>query len=100
MSTFTIELPDALQKSIEEIAAREGYTANQFLAAAASEKLAAVITVNYLREEAALRKETVTGMNSIRAGFLSRLDNLFRHQITFAWGRWADEYSLVRVTHM
>jgi predicted transcriptional regulator len=53
MSAFTIELPDSLQKSIEEIAAREGYTANQFLAAAASEKLAAVMTVNYLREEAA-----------------------------------------------
>jgi len=53
MSALTIELPDALQKSIEDIASKEGYTAGQFLAAAAAEKLAAVMTINYLREEAA-----------------------------------------------
>jgi len=52
MSALTIELPDALQKSIEDIASKEGYTAGQFLAAAAAEKLAAVMTINYLREEA------------------------------------------------
>lgn len=53
MSALTIELPDALQKSIEDIASKEGYTAGQFLAAAAAEKLSAVMTINYLREEAA-----------------------------------------------
>jgi hypothetical protein len=53
MSAMTVELPDALQKNIEAIAARDGYTASQFLAAAASEKLAAVMTMDYLRNEAA-----------------------------------------------
>lgn len=53
MSALTVELPDALQKNIEAIAARDGYTASQFLAAAASEKLAAVMTIDYLRNEAA-----------------------------------------------
>jgi hypothetical protein len=34
------------------LAAREGYTVSQFLASAAGEKLAAVQTVEYLRDEA------------------------------------------------
>ena len=38
MSTVTIELPDSLRKSIEALAAKEGYSVSQFLASAASEK--------------------------------------------------------------
>jgi predicted transcriptional regulator len=52
MSTVTIELPDSLKKSIEALAAKEGYTVSQFLASAAGEKLAAVMTADYLRQEA------------------------------------------------
>jgi predicted transcriptional regulator len=40
MSTLTIELPESLKKRIEALAAKEGYTVSQFLASAASEKLA------------------------------------------------------------
>jgi hypothetical protein len=53
MTTLTIELPESLRKSIETIAAREGYTVSQFLASAAGEKLAVVLTMDYLRHEAA-----------------------------------------------
>ena len=52
MSTLTIELPDSLKQSIEEVASKEGYSVSQFLASAASEKLAVVMTMDYLRREA------------------------------------------------
>ncbi len=53
MSTLTIEIPDSLKQNIEELAAREGYSVSQFLASAASEKLAVIMTMDYLRREAA-----------------------------------------------
>jgi hypothetical protein len=53
MSTLTIQLPESLKQSIEELAAREGYSVSQFLASAAGEKLAVVMTMDYLRREAA-----------------------------------------------
>ncbi|HEY4232331.1 MAG TPA: hypothetical protein VGM76_02810 [Lacipirellulaceae bacterium] len=52
MSTLTVELPDSLKNQIEALAAREGYSVSQFLASAAGEKLAAVMTMDYLRREA------------------------------------------------
>ena len=53
MSTLTIQLPESLIKNIEALAAKEGYSVSQFLASAASEKLAVVLTLDYLRREAA-----------------------------------------------
>ncbi len=53
MSTVTIELPDSLKHSIEKIAAKEGYSISQFLASAAGEKLAVMMTIDYLKGEAA-----------------------------------------------
>lgn len=53
MSTITIHLPDGLKKNIEALAAKEGYTVSQFLASAAGEKLAVVMTMDFLRREAA-----------------------------------------------
>jgi hypothetical protein len=52
MSTLTFDLPDSVKKSIEELAAREGFSVGQFLASAASEKLAVMVTMDYLRREA------------------------------------------------
>jgi hypothetical protein len=52
MSTLTIQLPDSLQKRIEIFTAKEGYTVSQFLASAAAEKLAAILTTNDLHREA------------------------------------------------
>lgn len=53
MSTLTIQISDSLKKSIEALAASEGYTVDQFLASAAGEKLAVMMTMDYLRREAA-----------------------------------------------
>ena len=53
MSSLTVELPDSLRKRIEDLAAKEGYTISQFLASAAAEKFAVVMTLDYLRREAA-----------------------------------------------
>jgi hypothetical protein len=41
-----------LRKSIEALATKEGYSVSQFLASAAGEKLAVVMTMDYLRREA------------------------------------------------
>lgn len=53
MSALTVRLPESLHKHIKEIAKREGYSVNQFLATTAAEKMAALMTLDYLREEAA-----------------------------------------------
>jgi predicted transcriptional regulator len=53
MSTLTVQLPDSLKETIEALAAKEGYSVSQFLASAAGEKLAVMLTMNYLRREAA-----------------------------------------------
>ena len=53
MSTLTVQLPESLKKSIETLAAKEGFTVSQFLASAAGEKLAVMLTMDYLRREAA-----------------------------------------------
>ena len=52
MSTLTIQLPESLKSQIEAVAAKEGYSVSQFLASAAGEKLAVVLTMDYLRREA------------------------------------------------
>jgi hypothetical protein len=52
MSTLTIQLPESLKKSIEALAAKEGYSVSQFLVSAAGEKLAVVLTMDFLRREA------------------------------------------------
>ena len=57
MSTVTFELPDSLRKRIEILAAQEGFSVSQFLASAAGEKLAVMLTMDYLRREAAGRRE-------------------------------------------
>ena len=53
MSSVTIQLPESLKNSIEALAAKEGFTVSQFLASAAGEKLAVMLTMDYLRREAA-----------------------------------------------
>jgi hypothetical protein len=53
MSTVTVEIPESLKRSIEALAVQEGYSLSQFLATAAGEKLAVVLTTDYLKREAA-----------------------------------------------
>jgi len=53
MSTVTVEIPESLKRSIEALAVQEGYSLSQFLVTAAGEKLAVVLTTDYLKREAA-----------------------------------------------
>ncbi len=53
MSSVTIDIPESLKHRIEALAAAEGYSLEQFLAAAAGEKLSVVLTMEYLKREAA-----------------------------------------------
>lgn len=56
MTSLTIRLPDSLHKSISELARRDGITLDQFIASAAGEKMASLLTLDYLREQAATGK--------------------------------------------
>jgi uncharacterized protein (DUF1778 family) len=52
MTTLSIRVPDSLHQAIKNLAAKDGYSMNQFLITAAAEKLSALATVDYLRERA------------------------------------------------
>jgi HicB family len=52
MSTISLRLPDSLHKQIRRLANEDGISINQFLSTAAAEKLAALMTVEYLEERA------------------------------------------------
>ena len=55
MSTLTIQLPDSLHGKLRELAEADGTSVEQLVAAAAGEKLAAMLEgAEYLRREAAL----------------------------------------------
>lgn len=53
MSTLSIRLPNSLHNQIRELAEREGISINQFVSTAAAEKMAALMTVDYLKERGA-----------------------------------------------
>lgn len=53
MDELMDQLPDFLKNQIEALAAKEGYSVDQFMAGTAGEKLAVVLTMDYLRREAA-----------------------------------------------
>ena len=58
MSTLSLRLPNSLHRQLKEISGREGVSINQFVASAAGEKVAALLTADYLRERAALGKRS------------------------------------------
>jgi hypothetical protein len=53
MNTLTLDLPVSLHEKIKELSQAEGISVNQFLATAAAEKMAALLTADYLQKEAA-----------------------------------------------
>jgi predicted transcriptional regulator len=53
MTALTVRLPNSVHAKIRELAARDDISVNQFIASAAAEKLASMLTLDYLREEAA-----------------------------------------------
>jgi len=52
MTALTIRLPNSVHQKIKELAARDGVSVNQFIASAASEKMASVLTLDFLKSEA------------------------------------------------
>lgn len=53
MTSLTIRIPESWHKNIQDLARREGVSVNQFIASAAGEKMASLLTLDYLRQEAA-----------------------------------------------
>lgn len=52
MTALTIRIPESLHANIKDLARKEGISVNQFIAAAAGEKMASLLTLDYLRREA------------------------------------------------
>lgn len=56
MSALTVRLPNSVHQKVKELAERDDISVNQFIAAAVSEKMASVMTLDYLKGEAAKGK--------------------------------------------
>ena len=53
MSALTIRPPNSVHEKIKELAERDNISVNQFIASAAAEKMASVMTLDFLKSEAA-----------------------------------------------
>ena len=58
MAALTIRLPNSVHQKIKELAARDDVSVNQFIASAASEKMASVLTLDFLKSEATKGKRS------------------------------------------
>jgi predicted transcriptional regulator len=52
MSALSLRLPNSLHKKLSDLARREGVSINQLVNSAVSEKMATLLTVEYLQERA------------------------------------------------
>ena len=69
MTALTVRLPNSVLQKIKELAERDDISVNQFIASAAAEKMASVMTLDYLRTEAG------KGKRSDFEHYLSRVPN-------------------------
>jgi hypothetical protein len=69
MTALTVRLPNSVHQKVRELAEREDISVNQFIASAVSEKMASVLTIDYLKSEAA------KGIRSDFDYFLSMVPN-------------------------
>ncbi len=58
MTALTVRLPNSVHQKIKELARRDDISVNQFIASAAAEKMASVLTLDYLKSEAAQGKRS------------------------------------------
>lgn len=58
MSTISLRIPDYLHERVRQLAAEENVSINQFITLAVSEKMAALMTVDYLKERASRGSRT------------------------------------------
>ncbi len=85
MSTLSLRLPNSLHKQLAEVAKTEGVSLNQLISTAASEKLAALMTAEYLaaRAERGRRKKfdaVLAKVADIEPEDFDRLPNKRVHQ--------------------
>ena len=52
MSTLSVRLPNSLHRRLRELARDEGVSMNQIISAAVGEKLAALMTLDHLKQRA------------------------------------------------
>ena len=67
MTVLTVRLPNSVVQKVKELALRDEISVNQFIAAAVSEKVVSVMTLDYLKSEAAqgIRSNFDQFMNAI-----------------------------------
>lgn len=67
MSTLSLRLPESLHKKVKELSKKENVSMNQLITLAVSEKMSALLTVDYLKERAekADRKSFENIMNRV-----------------------------------
>ena len=67
MSTLSLRLPESLHRKLAELAKREGVSINQLINSAAAEKVAALLTEEYLEERAkrASRKRFAKALSKV-----------------------------------
>lgn len=53
MTVLSLRLPESLHRKVAELADREGISINQLISTAVAEKMAALLTEEYLKERAA-----------------------------------------------
>lgn len=53
MAALTVRLPNSVHNKVRELAERDEISVNQFIASAVAEKMASVMTLDYLKAEAA-----------------------------------------------
>lgn len=52
MSIIQVQIPDSLQKSLSDLAGRDGISIDQFISTAIAEKRSALMAEDYLKERA------------------------------------------------
>lgn len=57
MSTLSLRLPNSLHDQIRQLAKQEGMSINQFIASAAAEKMAALLTEEYIKKRAHIAEQ-------------------------------------------
>ena len=78
MTALTVRLPNSVHQKVKELALRDDISVNQFIAAAVSEKMASVMTLDYLKSEAAHanRGDFDRFMNAIPNALVTQGDEL------------------------
>ena len=76
MSSITIQVPDFLRQQVERLSAEDGFSVDQFFATAASEKIAVIEAVQYIRARAERADE---------AAFEDAISHIPAKPVTEAW---------------